>query len=200
MSQVNSPAVGVAFLLSQVGAHAAGCFEQRLSAIGLTPQHAGLLRMLGSNAGMTQQAMAGLFGIFPSRLVVLLDELEEKRLLTRRSDPADRRRHHLYLTAAGTRSLRRIAAITRRLEDDLLRSLGRAEREVLAAQLRRIVVQQEIIPAVHPAYRNREARQGAGAAGTKERPLAGRHAASGQRPPRVEPKHGHTVLPEKERS
>src|SRR5262249_40914549 len=103
MSQVNSPNVGVAFLLSQVGAHPAASFEQRLSAIGLTPQHVGLLRMLRSNPGMTQQAMAGLFGIFPSRLVLLLDELEAKQLLTRRSNPNDRRSYHLHLTPAGKR-------------------------------------------------------------------------------------------------
>src|SRR5690349_8847170 len=142
MTQANTPAVGVSFLLSQVGAHAAACFEQRLSAIGLTPQHVGLLRMLGSNAGMTQQAMSDLFGIFPSRLVVLLDELEEKKLVTRRSDPADRRRHHLHLTAAGRRSLVRIIGITRQLENDLLSSLSQSERGALAEQLRRIVSQQ----------------------------------------------------------
>ena len=113
---MNNPPVGLAFLLSQVGAHAAKGFEQRLTAIGLTPQHAGLLRMLGSNPGMTQQAMAALFGIFPSRLVVLLDELEEKKLVTRRSNPADRRRYELYLTPAGERCLRRIGTITRQLE------------------------------------------------------------------------------------
>jgi DNA-binding MarR family transcriptional regulator len=107
---------------------------------------------------MTQQAMAGLFGVFPSRLVVLLDELQEKKLVTRRSNPTDRRSHHLHLTAGGKRSLRRIADITGQLEEDLLSSLSPAEREALTAQLRRIVVQQSITPAVHPAYRNREAR------------------------------------------
>lgn len=152
---MNSPAVGVAFLLSQVGAHAAACFEQRLTAIGLTPQHVGLLRMLGSNPGMTQQAMAGLFGIFPSRLVRLLDELEARQLLTRRSNPADRRSHHLHLTPAGTRSLRRIATITAQLEEHLLASLPQAQRHTLADLLLRIVSEQNIIPAVHPAYRER---------------------------------------------
>ena len=159
MKQVNVPPIGLAFLLSQVGAHAAGCFEKRLSTIGLTPQHAGLLRMLGSNPGMTQKAIAQLFGIFPSRLVVLLDEMEEKRLLTRESSPNDRRSHHLHLTADGTRCLRQIGIITRSLEEDLLRSLSPSERKRMAEQLERIVGQQKIAPAVHPAYRSREGRQ-----------------------------------------
>jgi DNA-binding MarR family transcriptional regulator len=108
---------------------------------------------------MTQQAMARLFGIFPSRLVLLLDDLEEKKLVIRRSDPTDRRRYHLHLTAAGRRSLGRIAEITRQLEDDLLSSLSQAECDVLAGYLRRIVAQQNITPAAHPAYRKREAQQ-----------------------------------------
>ena len=72
---VKPPQVGLAFLLSQVGAHAAACFGERLALIGITPQHAGLLRMLDTNPGMTQQSIAQLFGIFPSRLVALVDEL-----------------------------------------------------------------------------------------------------------------------------
>jgi DNA-binding MarR family transcriptional regulator len=150
-----TPDVGLAFLLSQVGAHAAACFEARLTAIGITPQHAGLLRMLGANPGMTQQAIAQLFGIFPSRLVVLLDELQGKKFLARRSTPTDRRSYQLHLTAAGKRCLVRIARITRELEKDLFRALNEAECASLSESLKRIVAQQEITPAVHPAYRTK---------------------------------------------
>ena len=166
---MKSPHVGLAFLLSQVGAHAAACFEARLTAIGITPQHAGLLRMLGNNAGMTQQAIAQLFGIFPSRLVMLLDELEGKKLLARHSSPTDRRSHQLHLTAAGKRCLVRIADITRELEEDLFRSLNEAECAGLSELLNRIVSQQEITPAVHPAYRSREMQRGTEANHTKEK-------------------------------
>lgn len=150
---VKSPRVGLAFLLSQVGAHAAACFGQRLSTIGITPQHAGLLRMLGANPGMTQQAIARLFGILPSRLVTLLDELEHMKLVSRRSSPADRRSYHLHVTAAGRRCIIRIADITQGLEEDLFLSLNAAEREAMADQLSRVIAQQSITPAVHPAYR-----------------------------------------------
>src|SRR5206468_293704 len=113
-----------------------------------------LLRMLGTNTGMTQQSIAQLFGIFPSRLVALVDELERKKLVARKSSPADRRCYWLHLTAAGTRCLQRIADITRELEENVFRSLDAAEREEMAKQLWRIVSQQEITPAVHPAYRS----------------------------------------------
>jgi DNA-binding MarR family transcriptional regulator len=147
------PPVGVAFLLSQVGAHAASCFEEQLAAMQLKPHHAGLLRMLGSNPGLSQQELSDVFGIFPSRLVVLLDELEEQRLIERRDNSADRRGHRVHLTRAGRKALARIGSLTLELEADLCSALTDPERAALAGLLTRIVVQQNIRPAVHPAYR-----------------------------------------------
>jgi DNA-binding MarR family transcriptional regulator len=143
----------VAFLLSQVGAHAAYAFEKRLSAMELKPHHAGLLRMLGANPGLSQRELSDLFGVFPSRLVVLLDQLEARRLIERRDDPLDRRGHRLSLTNAGRKAMARIGELTRELENDLCGSLSNAERETLTGFLARIVAQQNITPAVHPAYR-----------------------------------------------
>src|SRR6266487_3979028 len=91
------PPVGVAFLLSQIGAHAASSFEERLVTMELKPHDAGLLRMLGSNPGLSQQELCDIFGIFPSRLVVLLDQLEARRLIERRDNSADRRGHRVHL-------------------------------------------------------------------------------------------------------
>jgi DNA-binding MarR family transcriptional regulator len=147
------PDVGVAFLLSQVGAHAAYAFEERLGVIDLKPHHAGLLRMLGANPGLSQQELSDLFGMFPSRLVVLLDQLETRRLIVRRDDPSDRRGYRLYLTNAGRKALGAIGRITRQLEEDLCSALKDAERETLAGLLEQIVARQNITPAVHPAYR-----------------------------------------------
>lgn len=147
------PKVGIAFLLSQLGTHAAYTFEERLSAVDLKPHHAGLLRMLGANPGLTQQALCDLFGVFPSRLVVLLDELGSRGLIERRDNPADRRSHRLHLTKAGRKCLTTVARVTRHLERDLFASLDSTEREWLAALLTRIVNDQKITPAVHPAYR-----------------------------------------------
>ena len=147
------PPVGVAFLLSQVGAHAAGSFEERLGGMKLKPHHAGLLRMLGSNPGLSQQELSEVFGIFPSRLVVLLDQLETRRLIERRNDPMDRRGHRLHLTNAGRKALTEIGRLTRELETDLCSALSDSEREILTGLLLRIVARQNITPAVHPAYR-----------------------------------------------
>jgi DNA-binding MarR family transcriptional regulator len=147
------PRVGVAFLLSQVGTHAAYAFEERLAAMDLKPHHAGLLRMLGANPGLSQQELSDRFGVFPSRLVVLLDQLQMRRLLERRDDPSDRRGYRLYLTKAGRKALTGIGKLTRELEKDLCSSLSDAERSTLIRLLTRVVGHQNITPAVHPAYR-----------------------------------------------
>src|SRR5258708_37053916 len=90
-----------AFLVAQVGAHAAARFAERLSALGLSPSQAGILRILAASPGVSQRALAERLEILPSRLVALLGELEERGLLDRRDDPEDRRSHALPLSGQG---------------------------------------------------------------------------------------------------
>jgi len=151
------PPVGVAFLLSQVGAHAADAFEEQLAAMELKPHHAGLLRMLGANPGLSQQELSDLFGVFPSRLVLLLDQLETRGLIERRDHRSDRRSYRLHVTSAGRQALARIGRLTGKLENDLCGSLSDAERKTLTSLLERIVRHRNFRPAVHPAYRKLQA-------------------------------------------
>src|SRR5260370_13348285 len=55
-----------AWLLAQVGAHAAAQFALRLSALGLEHPHAGILRVVSSSGGISQPAPANRLHIFPS--------------------------------------------------------------------------------------------------------------------------------------
>jgi len=147
------PPVGTAFLLSQAGAHAAMGFADRLKALNLKPYDAGILRMLGSNPGHSQQTLSGLLGMFPSQLVAVLDALESRHLIERRNQPADRRSYRLYLSRTGRKTLNEIGKLTLRLEEDLFAALSQREKNTLQEFLRRIIAQQEITPGVHPAYR-----------------------------------------------
>jgi len=99
-----------AFLLAQVGAHAASQFAVRLAALELVPPHAGILRILGAQPAITQQALAGALAMQPSRLVALVDELEARGLVERRENPDDRRRYELHLRRRDARCWRRWAA------------------------------------------------------------------------------------------
>jgi DNA-binding MarR family transcriptional regulator len=65
----------------------------------------------------------------PSRLVALLDSLEERALIVRQRDPQDRRRHAVSITAAGKRQLSRLREMAKELEDAFFAPLDRESRE-----------------------------------------------------------------------
>jgi DNA-binding MarR family transcriptional regulator len=143
----------LAFLLSQVGAHSSARFAERLAPLKLTPPHAGILRIIREADGLSQQALGERLGIFPSRLVAILDEMERIGLVERRDSPRDRRSYALYLTEAGREALEQIGRISREHQDALCAALDESERAQLAAFLRRIAAHQQLAPGVHPGYR-----------------------------------------------
>ena len=143
-----------AFLLAQVGAQAASQFAQRLAELKLAPRHAGILRILNSAPAITQQALATTLGMVPSRLVALLDEMEEWGLIERREYPDDRRRYALHLTEKGRSALESIGRIAREHSKALLVALSEAEQQQLASFLQRIADQQGLTRGVHPGYRS----------------------------------------------
>jgi DNA-binding MarR family transcriptional regulator len=132
------PASSVAFLLVQLGFHLARLFGERLEPLGLEQRQAGMLVRLAENDGRSQQAIAELMGVNPTRMVFLTDELEKLGLVERRRNPADRRSHALYLTQAGTAMLARVREVTRAHEDAITAGLSGAERDQLTALLRRL--------------------------------------------------------------
>ncbi len=143
----------VAFLLAQVGAHAGARFAERIAPLDLRPQHAGALRIVGLSAGLSQRALAERLGVLPSRLVLLVDELEARGLVERRDDPADRRSYAVHLTERGRTALRALGAAAREHQEDLLAALAGPEREQLGELLRRIAGQQGLTPGVHPGFK-----------------------------------------------
>jgi DNA-binding MarR family transcriptional regulator len=144
---------GVAFLLAQVGAHAAERFGQRVAELDLTPPQTGLLRVVGVDAGRSQQAVAEQLGIPPSRFVALVDDLEARGLIERRRNETDRRLHALHLTDRGADLMKDIGKLASAHENDLCAALSTAERAVLHELLERVAQQQGLTPGVHPGYR-----------------------------------------------
>jgi len=141
-----------AFLVAQVGAHAAARFAERLGPLGLTPAHVGSLRIIAASEGASQQEVATKLGMFPSRLVALVDELQERGLVERVENSRDRRTYALQLTRDGRDLLERIGRVAREHQESLLTSLSPEERDQLAALLGRIADQQGLQPGVHPGF------------------------------------------------
>jgi DNA-binding MarR family transcriptional regulator len=155
VAPVPQPASGVAFLLVQLGFEVARLFGERLKPLGLEQRQAGVLMRLAEDDGRSQQAIAELMGINPTRMVFLTDELESLGLVERRRNPADRRSHALYLTEAGTAMLARVREVTRAHEETITAGLSDAERGQLTALLRRLARDQGLagqsLPGAVPA-------------------------------------------------
>jgi len=144
---------GVAFLLAQLGAHAAAAFAERIRQLELTPPQAGVLRRLGQFPGQSQRGLADALGMHPPRLVALVDELEDRGLLARERDPEDRRNYSISLTYEGRRVLGELARVAREHELAITAALDGDERAQLLVVLRRLADEQNLQPGVHPGFR-----------------------------------------------
>ena len=67
----------------------------------MRPRHLRALGILSERGPLSQQGLGEVLSLYPSNVVGLLNELEERGLVTRRRDCADRyRRFGLWLLAA----------------------------------------------------------------------------------------------------
>jgi DNA-binding MarR family transcriptional regulator len=154
MTQDATEQPGFAFLLVQVGLHAARQFAQELAPLGIEPRHVGMLTRLAANEGRAQQAIGELIGLNPTQMVFLVDELEGRGLVERRRNPADRRSYALYLTPAGRDMLATVRAVQAAHADRLAAALDAGERAELTTLLRRIAddqgISEQSLPGIPP--------------------------------------------------
>jgi DNA-binding MarR family transcriptional regulator len=151
------PTTGVDFLLAQVGAHAAAKFAERLEPLKLRPAQAGILWAISREDGLSQQALADLLGMFPSRLVVVLDEMEQAGLVQRKPSATDRRIYALHLTVRGKKTMQAVGRVVHQHQAALCAALNTEERQMLVHLLTRIAEEQQLRPGIHPGYGRRAA-------------------------------------------
>ena len=131
------------FLLKKLGYAAKERTMKAYEGTGLHPYHHAILLVLDVGSAETQGSIADALGYDRGQLVGLLDELEEQGLIERRRDPDDRRRHLVRLTSNGKRTLKRLRALSREIEDEFLAPLGDRERANLHALLLRLAEKHE---------------------------------------------------------
>jgi DNA-binding MarR family transcriptional regulator len=106
---------------------------------GLRPRHVVALHLLHERGPLPQHGLGEALCLDPSNVVGLLNELEERGLVERRRDRADRRRHTVSLSAAGSAELARAYTRLALAEDEMFSALSGDERATLHELLVRAV-------------------------------------------------------------
>jgi DNA-binding MarR family transcriptional regulator len=123
------------FLLARLGIGFKMRALAKLEEAGFDAYDYGVLAIVAEGARQTQGTIAEALGLDPSRLVALLDSLEDRDLVERQRDPEDRRRHVVSITGTGKRELSRLRAVVKEHEDEFFAPLDAEGRERLHEQL-----------------------------------------------------------------
>src|SRR5580698_9998409 len=113
-------------------------FDQRARASGMTREQWIILARLNRQPGLSQNEMAAICEVEPITVGRLIDRLEMRGLVERRSDPADRRIRRLHLLPAAQPILDEIARYRDELTEVILEGMEGPAREQLADALLQI--------------------------------------------------------------
>lgn len=102
-----------------------------------------LLNRLAELGPLTQRELADASAQHPAGVSRQLDELERKGLTARGTDPTDRRRRRVEITAAGARWFQQTRPLVDQATAPVLAVLRPAERRALTTLLRKVLAQPE---------------------------------------------------------
>ena len=139
------------FLLARLGLGFKAKAITALDDAGFETYDYGVLAMLAEGARVTQAHIADALALDPSRLVALLDSLEDRGLIMRQRDPEDRRRHVVTITTKGERELAQLREIVGELEEAFLSPLDADDRAKLHELLERLACAHDPRCAFDPA-------------------------------------------------
>jgi DNA-binding MarR family transcriptional regulator len=109
-----------------------------LDAHGISMWGYAVLSRLSDQPLRGQAVLAEAIGADKTRLIDILDDLQDRGLIRREPDPADRRARLLALTAKGRRLRDQVRRAIRREEERLLAALPVTERAAFLRALRRL--------------------------------------------------------------
>jgi DNA-binding MarR family transcriptional regulator len=137
MTGMDRPELGA--LLSRLLREVARREQPLLDQAGLPMWDYVILSALSDGDASTQAGLSAATGRDKTRLIDNLDRLEQRGLVTRTPDPADRRNRIVSLTADGRQVLRQCRAAIGAMEEELLAGLPQAERAAFERALVKLV-------------------------------------------------------------
>jgi DNA-binding MarR family transcriptional regulator len=126
------------YLLARLGEASRRRFAKALQGKNLHPRDFGVMTMIDSHPGSTQQQLHEMSGIDPSSMVAVIDELESVGLAERRPHPGDRRARTIYLTDQGKAALEQVQSLAAELQKEMFAPLTREEHHTLHELLRKL--------------------------------------------------------------
>lgn len=131
------PAIG--WLLASAGERAASTFRALLPESVHPRQFAVLSLVAGAARPLSQAEASRALGIPASRVVAIVDQLENDDLIARQPDEHDRRTRRLVVTDRGRQLLASLTETAERANDEVVEGLTASEREQLRGLLTKIV-------------------------------------------------------------
>ena len=126
------------FLMNWAASRSREAFARAIGELGLKPPQFGILTMISSQPGMTQQELVESTDVDPSTMVALLDDLEASGLAERRPHPSDRRKRAVHLTPKGKRVLAKGQEAAKGVADETFARLTAAERREFHRLMRKL--------------------------------------------------------------
>lgn len=130
--------------LGEVFADAVTAFQRhrytRFSQRGLSPSKVRLILTVAESGGARMGTLATRLGVTGRAVTALVDNLEAEGILTRTTDPYDRRAFMIVLTPVGSALVETIRQLQQEVNEQLFHSLTAADRRTLAELLAKLTM------------------------------------------------------------
>lgn len=113
-------------------------FAASLGTYDITPGQFGVLVLIEANRGLNQSELGAAMGVDRSTVVAVIDRLEDRKLVSRKPAPGDRRSYALELTIAGQDLLDRLKPLVRVHESRLAAGIDGEDQARLIELLKRV--------------------------------------------------------------
>lgn len=118
-----------------------GIFLQEAGDLGVTPVQYAALQTVGNQPGIDQRTLARNIALDASTTGGVVDRLETRGWLERRTSPEDRRARQLVLTLAGQQALADAVPVMLRAQEQILAPLSKPERAEFMRMLGELITQ-----------------------------------------------------------
>jgi DNA-binding MarR family transcriptional regulator len=113
-------------------------FKESTVKLRLGQRQFAVLELINSNPGISQVDLAAVLGVDRPAMMIVVDRLENRKLVVRKRSESDRRRQELHLTPKGSKFLDQIKIVVREHDKWFSSLFKKRDAEQLIACLQRI--------------------------------------------------------------